>query len=111
MTKTLQAFLVVLAVAGAFLISTVWFSGLIQSAPSDGETGTEVLARISMLIYQPMAAGVLAFGLYTAGALAALRDFKKFTPGVILWASLALAAALVLTFIWEYSRVYLLPNI
>jgi hypothetical protein len=109
MNKSLQIILAVLAVTAALWISAYWFGEVAQSAPSDPDTAPEVFARISLLIYQPMAAGVLAFGLYTVGAFAALRSWKRFNPGVILVASACLGIALVLTFAWEYTRVYLLP--
>jgi hypothetical protein len=113
MKKTALVLLSIFAVAAAFLLSDLWFGeqvrAVLASAAEDSQDSAAASGRILRIVYQPMASGVLALGLYTAGVLAFQRTWKRVDGRLVLGAGLTLAAALVVTLAWEIFRIYLAP--
>jgi hypothetical protein len=108
MKKYTSLILAVIAITAAIIISDVWFRSLIQAAVDAGDENSSVLSQIFLVVYQPMAAGVLAFGLYSVGAFLLQRSLKKLSAAVLLGATFTSLAALVVTVAWEVNRLYLM---
>jgi hypothetical protein len=108
MKKLTGLILAVIAIFIAVILSDIWFTGLVQAAVNVGEENSSALTQIFLVVYQPMAAGVLAFGLYSAGAFLLERSLKKLSEKILLGASITSLAAVVVTVAWEVNRLYLI---